>query len=127
MKILIFTKYTEKGASSRMRSYQYISYLQENGIDVTVSPLFPDEYLDQLYNVGKVSRKLIARSYIRRLIQLFSVSRYDKIIIEKELFPYLPAWAEILLGKLGIRYMVDYDDAIFHNYDLHPKGVIRFF
>jgi glycosyltransferase involved in cell wall biosynthesis len=45
--------------------------------------------------------------------------------IESELFPYLPAWGEALLAAFGIPYVVDYDDAIFHRYDLHPHGLVR--
>ncbi|MDA3831985.1 MAG: glycosyltransferase family 4 protein [Spirochaetales bacterium] len=37
----------------------------------------------------------------------------------------MPALAERLLHWLGKRYVVDYDDAIFHNYDLSGNPVLR--
>ncbi|WP_222927545.1 glycosyltransferase family 4 protein [Biomaibacter acetigenes] len=37
----------------------------------------------------------------------------------------LPAWAEEIISILKIPYIVDYDDAIFHNYDLNKKRIIR--
>lgn len=44
--------------------------------------------------------------------------------IEKEALPWFPAWVErALLGK--IPYVLDYDDALFHNYDLHPSRAVR--
>lgn len=64
-------------------------------------------------------------AYLSRLLKLFTVSKYDLIVIEKELFPYLPAFAEQVLALLKVKYVVDYDDAIFHNYDLHPNKWVR--
>jgi glycosyltransferase involved in cell wall biosynthesis len=51
--------------------------------------------------------------------------RYDLVWVEKELFPYLPAWAEWLLAHLGPGYVVDYDDAVFHRYDLQGNFLVR--
>ena len=39
----------------------------------------------------------------------------------KELFPFLPAWGGDV-KVLKVPYIVDYDDAIFHNYDLHSAN-----
>jgi glycosyltransferase involved in cell wall biosynthesis len=43
------------------------------------------------------------------------------------MFPNLPAWFEQGLNLMGIRYVVDYDDAIFHNYDLSSNPLKRLF
>jgi len=126
MKVLYLTKYTRKGASSRLRSYQYIPHLEKSGIEITVRPLFLDNYLDCLY-AGKSTLHIALVSYIKRFFSLFRISQYDYLYIEKELFPYLPAWFEYILLIFKKKYIVDYDDAIFHNYDLHPNPVIRFF
>jgi len=126
MKVLYLTKYSRLGASSRLRSFQYFPFLKENGIDVAFSPLFNDEYLKDLYS-GKQSVKTIFSSYLKRFFILFTVFKYDKIVIEKELFPYLPALFERILAFAKVKYIVDYDDAIFHNYDLSPNKLIRFF
>jgi len=125
MKILLLTRYERLGASSRIRFYQYISYLKVHGIDVIVSPLLGDDYLHSLYS-GRVSH-LSARigPYLRRSVELLKARRFDLLWIEKELFPWFPAWAEMILARLGIPYIVDYDDAIFHRYDAHSKMLIR--
>jgi hypothetical protein len=125
MKILYFTKYTRKGASSRLRSYQYFPYLEARGFKITVSPFFDDQYLENLY-AHQSTIKQIIKAYIRRFLALRKVFKYDWIFIEKELFPYFPAWFETLFSLLKIKYIVDYDDAIFHNYDLNPNPIIRF-
>lgn len=126
MKVLYFTKYTRQGASSRLRSYQYFPKLEEQGFHVKVSPLFNDKYLDQVYS-GKTPKLLVVLAYLKRFLVIFKVSNYDKVIIEKELFPYLPAWCEWLFNSININFIVDYDDAIFHNYDQHPNQHIRQF
>jgi hypothetical protein len=126
MKVLYFTKYTRKGASSRLRSYQYFPYLEEEGIKITVSPFFNNDYLENLY-AKKSTLKQVMQAYIKRFFIVCTVYKYEYIIIEYELFPYFPAWIEFLFHLFGIKYLVDYDDAIFHNYDLHPNPLIRFF
>ena len=126
MKILYLTKYTRLAGSSRMRSYQYFPYLEKAGMQVTVKPFFDDAYLKDFY-AGKKNISAVLKSYFKRLWVLFSVFSYDRVVIEKEIFPFLPALAEWMLKLLGIQYIVDYDDAIFHNYDQSANPLIKKF
>lgn len=125
MKILILSRYGQLGASSRIRSYQYIPYLRAMGIDVNIAPLMGDHYLSNLY-AGR-NKQLVAAfaAYFRRLLYLLMSYQYDLLWIEKELFPWLPAWVEVLLERIGLPYVVDYDDALFHRYDMHPQKLVR--
>lgn len=125
MKVLFLTKYTRKGASSRLRTFQYLPYLVQNNIEVNVSPFFDDKYLEEVYRRGRHNKWFALKSFLRRLRVLLSVKMYDKVVIEKEVFPYFPALFEWALDIIGVRYIVDYDDAIFHNYDLSPNPLIR--
>ena len=126
MKILLLSRYGRLGASSRLRSYQYLPYLKEQGIDVTVQALFDDAYLDKLY--AKKSKKFsaIIRYYSLRLMTLLNSKQFDLLWIEKELLPGLPAVAEWLLAKCFVPYIVDYDDAIYHRYDQHQNPMVKF-
>jgi glycosyltransferase involved in cell wall biosynthesis len=126
MRVVYFTKYSRQGASSRLRSYQYFSKLKEKGIQVDVSPLFDDDYLKKIYN-KKTPILQVLTAYLKRLGFIFKSSRYNLVIIEYELLPYLPPIIERVFALLGIKYIVDYDDAIFHNYDKHPNKLIRRF
>ena len=126
MKVLYLTKYTRLAGSSRMRSYQYFPYLEEAGMQVTVKPFFDDAYLKDFY-AGKKNISAVLKSYVKRLGVLFSVFSYDRVVIEKEIFPFLPALAEWMLKLLGIQYIVDYDDAIFHHYDQSSNPIIKKF
>ena len=125
MKVLLLSKYPRLGASSRLRSLQYLPALASEGIEVTVSSLFDEEYLTEFYAKGQRSKLRSLILYLKRLVVLLTVSRYDVVWIEYEVFPYLPAFTERLLRLLGKPYVVDYDDAVFHNYDRSGNGLIR--
>ncbi|MDR0789408.1 MAG: glycosyltransferase family 4 protein [Bacteroidales bacterium] len=94
-------------------------------MNIDVSPLFDDEYIDNLYSNKSVLISAI-KGYIKRVFVLRKVRKYDKIFVEKELFPYCPAVVEKILALIGIKYIVDYDDAIFHHYDMNSNWLIRF-
>lgn len=125
-KVLYFTKYSRNAGSSRLRSFQYFPSLEKAGFSVEASPLFNEKYLANLYAAQSTKKEAVS-GYFKRFLKLFTVFKYDKIVIEKELFPYLPAFAERILNILGVKYIVDYDDAVFHNYDQHTNAVIRNF
>lgn len=124
--ILFLTKYDRLGASSRYRSYQYIPYLEDNGIHCTVQPFFDARYLQSFYQSKKKNLFSYAASIVRRLKILLTIKKYDLLVIEKELIPYFPAILERTIRLLGIPFLVDYDDALFHRYDNHPNAIIRF-
>ena len=126
MRILYLTKYTRMAGSSRMRSFQYFLYLEKAGLEVIVKPFFDDAYLKDFY-AGKKNLGSVLKSYLRRFIVLLSVLKFDKVVIEKEIFPFLPAFAEWILNLMGVKYIVDYDDAIFHNYDQSSNPIIKKF
>src|SRR5215208_2854220 len=126
MKVLLLSVYDHLGSSSRVRFLQYIPYLEAQGIDVTVAPLLSDNYVEDLY-VGRGRRRAraILNAYPRRLGHLLKGHRFDLLWIERELLPLLPSWVEAMLVPRDIPYVVDYDDAWFKIYDLHPKRLVR--
>lgn len=126
LKVLALTRYGRAGASSRIRFLQFLPHLEQLGVFVDVAPLLRDAYLTRLYAGAGRAMTEIAIDYLRRISQLFKVKQYDLLWIEKELFPDLPPWVETWLNRFGIRYVVDYDDAIFHNYDLSRNPLRRF-
>lgn len=125
MKVLLLSKYPRKGASSRLRSLQYLPALAAAGVEVRVQSLFDEQYLSDLYRQGRRPGLRTLLLYLQRLCCLPTAFAYDLVWIEKELFPYCPALFERLLSRLGVRYVVDYDDAIFHNYDLAGNHLLR--
>jgi glycosyltransferase involved in cell wall biosynthesis len=105
---------------------QYIPLLKEQGIDVHVHALFPDAYLDSLYgDNAKAARYKVLWYGGKRMMQLLRDEEFDLLWIEGELFPYLPNWIESALLRTGKPYVVDYDDALFHRYDLSSNAMVR--
>ncbi len=125
IRCLLLSRYGRLGASSRVRSYQYLKFLQTQGIQVSVAPLIDDDYLKALYAGKPRQWKGISKAYLRRLKSLLGCRDYDLLWIEYELFPWLPAWVEWLLYRSKISYVVDYDDAVFHRYDLNSNWIAR--
>jgi len=124
MRVLVLTRYCIKGASSRIRFYQYSNYMQEQGILLTISPLLDHNYLSKFYESNKYDFVAIAKGMIRRFVDLRPSGKYDLLWMEKESFPWFPFLVE-KIHESGIPYLADYDDAIFHNYDLHPRWAVR--
>jgi glycosyltransferase involved in cell wall biosynthesis len=125
MRILALTRYERLGSSSRVRFYQYFPYLTEHGVQITNAPFFGDTYIQRLYAGQAVNSISVLQAYAKRLLGILGSAKYDLLWIEKELFPWLPAWSELLLQRLGIPYVVDYDDAVFHRYDMHRSAPVR--
>lgn len=124
---LFLTRYGPKGGSSRYRFLQYFPRLEAAGINCMYLPLFGERYLTRLYQKNQKDSWSVAAGYLRRLRDFLRFRRFDILILEKELFPYVPAIFERILGKLATPYIVDYDDAIFHNYDMSDNRFVRHF
>jgi glycosyltransferase involved in cell wall biosynthesis len=124
VRILLLTRFGSMGASSRVRFSQFVEPLVEDGFHVDNHPLFSDAYLDRLYGHRPRDFVDIAASYVKRARRVFQARRYDVVWIEKELFPWLPAFLECALLR-SRRVVLDFDDAVFHRYDLHKNRVVR--
>ncbi len=128
MRVLALTKYTYRGPSSRYRFYNYKQPFEQRGIYMDIEPFFKDSYFTAKGRFEKLSSVIL--SYLSRILLMFRLlidaDRYNLLLIEYELFPYFPPIFEYLLRKRGIKYIVDYDDAIFHKYDMSENRVIRF-
>lgn len=76
------------------------------------------------YKKGGYSLGAVVRAYFERCNVLLRRSQFDLVWIEKEAFPWWPLWLErLLLARKP--YVLDYDDAIFHNYDKHRLRWVR--
>src|SRR5215208_5716407 len=103
---MLFPRYDRQGASSRLRSHQFIPSLGREGIQVDAFPLLPNEYLDALYQRGKRSLSLAVGAYVRRVRTLLRGGSYDLIWVEKELLPWIPLFIEQLLLQAQVPLML---------------------
>lgn len=123
-KVLLLSRYARLGSSSRLRLYQYLPYLKSAGIDVTVAPLFDDDYVRGLYG-GFVPKLPVLKAYVTRLRLMLKARQFDSVWVEKEMLPWIPAWLELSLFPAKMPLIVDYDDAVFHRYDQHRMLLVR--
>lgn len=113
IKLAIFTKYSRIGASSRLRSYQYF----DNGcVAPRIFPLYGDSYIKYKYKNNKSAWWLVFFAYLRRLVDLTKINSDCVVIVEKELFPWLPWWFERIFYR-NAKVVIDIDDAVFHYYE----------
>lgn len=124
LRIAALTRYTRRGASSRLRFLQYFSELERRGLDLHHVPLFSDDYIE-LLQTGQGSIYTAIRALWSRVRVLSVMKQFDLIWVEKDALPWLPAVLEASLIPSGTPLVLDYDDAVFHQYDLDPNPVLR--
>jgi len=67
----------------------------------------------------------VAAGFARRVGALARLRRFDAVVVYLEAFPYLPAVYERVIRALGVPYIYDFDDAVFHRYDRHATWAVR--
>lgn len=127
MKVLVLTRYSRLGASSRYRMFQYLPLLKKNCWQIEVHCLLGDNYINALYGKTSFPYLELIKSYLERIWLLLRKEKYDLIWLQQEALPWIPSFVEkfLLSGKIPI--VVDYDDAFFHRYDQHKNLFIKFF
>lgn len=123
MKILALPRYGLLGASSRLRINQYFPYFSSAGIEVTSHVLLSDDYVSALY-ARRSAVMTVVQGYVMRLRMLLKAKSFDALLVEKESLPWIPTLIELGLYR-DIPLWVDYDDAVFHRYDLHSLSLVR--
>lgn len=113
MKLTMFTRYNTLGASSRYRYYMYAARMRDAGEQVDIHNFFDEEYLRRLYKGKRTGIFNILKSYCRRFRALSHAG--DKLLIEYELFPFLPYWIEHQPLK-NREYILNFDDNVWEKY-----------
>lgn len=124
MNVVMLSRYDHLGASSRLRMFQYAKSFKANGFEARQCAFFDNDYLARLY-AGRRAGASAGSAYLRRFGQLRGIRNADLLWIEKEALPWVPWSVERGLLPRGIPTVTDYDDAVFHNYDLHPSPIVR--
>lgn len=125
LRVLLLAKYGRLHPSTRVRFHTYLPHLAGLGIDVTIAPLLPESYTVDLFSGRRTGMATVGLAYLRRAITLVRARAHDVVWMEGELWPRAPAWGEALLEAIHCPCVVDYDDAIFHRYDLSPNPLVR--
>lgn len=122
--LLVLSRYSRLGASSRLRTLQFEPWLRQAGFSVEYASLFDDAYLLNFYKGGKKSTDVVKHFAVRASL-LRRRPKPRLIWLEYEVFPWLPWLVERALLPSGVPIVTDYDDAVFHRYDLHRSKSVR--
>src|SRR6185369_12030880 len=93
IRLLALSPIPEEGAGCRFRIAQFIPYLESVGVEVTLRSLFDADFFRLVYKPGHYVRKALsfAELSIKRLDSVRDASRFDLILIHREMFPIGPA------------------------------------
>ena len=114
-KVIFFTKYPPKGASSRYRIYQYLPYFKD--FDFKTQALQSDQSFELMYTGGSIIKKITyaLKDYLKRTFFILTNLDTDVIYMQREIFAFGPLWAERMYKLLGKKLVLDLDDALFIN------------
>ncbi len=119
MKVFALTRTSEIGPSTRYRILQYRRALQAEGIEVEVRPLFGKTWFAILAFPVPLLQQIAKGLYalLRLLVRLGQTleargKTVDLVLIEQQLFPYLPDCIEALFWPRSKPVLLEFDDAI---------------
>jgi glycosyltransferase involved in cell wall biosynthesis len=123
MKVLFLTS-GEATPSTRFRVLPFARKLREAGITCTVAEGFPTKY-EYFPRLGFRPSQYLKRA--TRLWQLLkaSVRRYDVVYLERELFDDPTHRMDFWFKKVGRRFVLDLDDAVFLRYPEKIEALTR--
>lgn len=127
MRVLALSKYPRAAASTRQRFLLYADAMARAGIAFDLAPLVDSQEFATIAQGRRVSPMRALVAYAHRVARLAQARSHDLIWIQYELFPFAPALFERLAFMSGRPVVVDYDDAIFHGYDLSSSSAVRSF
>jgi L-malate glycosyltransferase len=131
-KILVICPHPEGYVpGQRLKYEQYFESWRSSGYEVTVKPFISVPLQKVLYKKGYFLHKVFGTlsGYLKRLVQLFTVPRYDVVYIFLWVTPLGPPMMEWITCKLAKKIIYDIDDLIYTRnnqaepwYALYLKG-----
>ncbi|RYE49081.1 MAG: glycosyltransferase family 1 protein, partial [Hyphomicrobiales bacterium] len=103
---------------------QFLPALAAAGISAEIFPFFDDAYLSRIYS-GRTAPGLALAAYRRRIRDLSAIFAADLVWIEKEVLPWIPWPVERAFLPRDVPIVTDFDDAVFHRYDMHSSPLVR--
>lgn len=114
--------YGPLAASTRYRLAQYVPGLRREGIDLQVSSLLGDDYLQKRFGGGRLPWVSMLEAGIKRVRGL-RARDHDVAMLHCELFPLMPGMLECQLLR-DVPYVYDFDDAFYLKYRHGRLGVL---
>lgn len=115
LNILFLTQTPIRGASARYRVYQFLDFLESEGISCKVSPAISDSAMRRLSLRGSFLDRVVVYSQpiIRRAIDMFRLKRYDLIFLQRDILIHFPPIVEWMISRFNKNLIFDFDDALY--------------
>jgi glycosyltransferase involved in cell wall biosynthesis len=127
MKILFLVPYpVDEAPSQRFRFEQYDTLLSQRGFKTTFQSFLSRATWRLFYGSGNSLKKGLAIliGFLKRLLILFSLSRYDYVFIHREVTPAGPPIFEWIICKVFRKKIIyDFDDAIWLTDKTNESGL----
>ncbi|MDO9464614.1 MAG: glycosyltransferase family 4 protein [bacterium] len=116
MRVLFLTQTAELGAASRYLVYQYLRFLEQEGIECTVSPGIPSKHFSKAYFTESLLKKIPYHGlvFLKRLRELSSLNGYDIIFVQKCVLPQTFPVIETIISHLNKKLIFDIDESLFY-------------
>ena len=113
----IYTRYSELGASSRLRYYLFKEAFNAVSAGNFFHPFFDNAYLKRLYSGKGKSKAGFFLALAKRLYQV--VFPEKQLLLEYELLPFMPAAVDLFfIGKR--KFVLNFDDFVWEKYKNIP-------
>ncbi len=125
--ILFICPYPEnKAPSQRLKFEQYFDLFAENGFNCKLKSFISVDFWKIVYLEGYLLQKVKFTfiAYLKRLILLFTIRKYDVVYIHLWVTPFGPPVFEFLVCILAKKIIFDIDDMVYLG---HSSSANRFF
>ena len=98
----------------RYRAQQFVPYLERAGYRCAIRPFSTSRLYSALQSKGQLATKVLHMLFctMRRTLEISGLSRFDLVVINREVFPFFTPWAEKWVLRLNPRIVFGFDDAI---------------
>lgn len=118
MRILIITQFSALGGSSRIQVIQFFPFFTDAGIAHEHKIVYSDRFYriqNGIVMTSSLPKKInfflgMLLGFIKKALYVFSASRYDVVLIQREVFPASWYW---LMRKINPRIIYEIEDTIF--------------
>jgi len=128
-RVLFLSPYPEQCApSQRLKYEQYFEMLKEEGYEIKTSSFISKSFWKILYKEGHFLLKILftLTGYLRRIIDLFQLHKYDVVYVHLWVTPIGPPLFEFLVRWRAKHLIYDIDDMVFLGHHSQANKVFGF-